>query len=141
VTAASLADVRSRLYEVYASQHAGHGGHGGHGGKGAAALVYRRDIRPLLPQPAVDLGYRRAAFVRLLRASSFHPILARSSPPVVHEQASAARVTVWQVVSAGYRIALAAKPGMLRGRIVTQNLTFAARRYAEPVNAAERDPA
>jgi hypothetical protein len=36
-----------------------------------------------------------------------------------------------KLVSAGYRIALAAETGVLRGHIVTQNLTFAARRAAE----------
>jgi hypothetical protein len=34
----------------------------------------------------------------------------------------------WQIVSACYRIALAAETGMLRGDIVTMNLTFAARK-------------
>jgi hypothetical protein len=36
-----------------------------------------------------------------------------------------------KLVSAGYRIALAAETGVLRGHIVTQNLTFAARTAAE----------
>jgi hypothetical protein len=66
VTTASLADLRGRLYEAYASQHAGSGG------DGAAALVYRRDIRPLLPPPpagpVVDLGCGRGELVRLLQA-------------------------------------------------------------------------
>jgi hypothetical protein len=55
-------------------------------------------------------------------------VLARPSPPVAHGLASAARAMVWQVVSAWYRIALAAETGRLRGHIVTQNLTFAARK-------------
>ena len=37
---------------------------------------------------------------------------------------------VWQVVSACYQIALAAETGVLRGHIVTQNLTFAAAKRA-----------
>ena len=45
IDTASLADLRSRLDESYASQHAGTGS-----GE-AAALVYRRDIRPLLAAP------------------------------------------------------------------------------------------
>ena len=251
MTTDSLADLRSRLYEAYATQHAGCGG------DEAAALVYRRDIRPLLPPPAagpvVDLGCGRGELVRLLQADGFdaegidispeqaalaraagvarvrqgdfrailaaHPahyaaitatdllehltkpevlqtfddvaaalapggvfvgrvpnavsplgghirngdfthqtsftarsirqlaaaagfdsVLARSSPPVAHGLASAARVMVWQVVSACYRIALAAETGMLRGHIVTQNLTFAARKGVEPVNPAEKKP-
>ena len=50
-------------------------------------------------------------------------------------------MTVWQVVSACYRIALAAETGTMRGHIVTQNLTFAARKGAEPASPAEKDPA
>jgi 2-polyprenyl-3-methyl-5-hydroxy-6-metoxy-1,4-benzoquinol methylase len=239
IEAANLADLRSRLYEAYASQHAGTGS------SEAASLVYPRDIRPLLPPPAagpvVDIGCGRGELVRLLQAdgfkaegidvspeqtalaqaagiahvrqgdfrailaarpehyaaitatdvlehftklevlatfddvaaalrpggvfvarvpnavsplgghirdgdfthqtsftarsirqlaaaAGFDSVLARSSPPVAHGLASAARVMVWQVVSACYRITLAAETGMLRGHIVTQNLTFAARK-------------
>ena len=253
IESASLADLRGRLYESYASQHAGTGS-----GE-AAALVYRRDIRPLLPPPAagpvVDIGCGRGDLVRLLQVDSYdaegidvspeqtalaqaagvtrvrqgdfrailaaHPahyaaitatdllehftkpevlatfddvasalrpggvfvarvpnavsplgghirdgdfthqtsftarsirqlaaaagfdvVLARSCPPVAHGLVSTARVVVWQVVSACYRFALAAETGMLRGHIVTQNLTFAARKTCvEPVNPAERSPA
>ena len=250
--AASLAGLRSRLYESYASQHAGTDS-----GE-AAALIYRRDIRPLLPPPAagpvVDIGCGRGDLVQLLQADGFdaegidvspeqtalahaagitrvrqgdfrailaaHPehytaitatdllehftkpevlatfddvaaalmpggvfvarvpnavsplgghiragdfthetsftarsirqlaaaagfevVLAGASPPVAHGLASAARVVVWQVVSACYRIALAAETGMLRGHIVTQNLIFAARKSAQPVNPADTNSA
>ena len=252
MTTDSLADLRNRLYEAYATQHAGCGG------DEAAALVYRRDIRPLLPPPAagpvVDLGCGRGELVRLLQVDGFnaegidispeqaalarasgvaqvrqgdfrttlaaHPahyaaitatdllehltkpevlqtfddvaealvpggvfvgrvpnavsplgghirngdfthqtsftarsirqlaatagfdsVLARSSPPFAHGLASAGRVVVWQVVSACYRIALAAETGMLRGHIVTQNLTFAARKDIKLVSPAEKNPA
>lgn len=242
----SLDDLRSRLYEAYASQHAGRGG------DEAAALVYRRDLRPLLPSPAagpvVDIGCGRGELVRLLQADGFdaegidispeqaalaraagvprvrqgdfRSILAaqpgrysaitatdllehltkpevlrtfddvaaalapggvfvgrvpnavsplgghirdgdfthqtsftarsigqlaaaagfdsvhpRPSPPVAHGLASAARAMTWQVVSACYRIALAAETGTLRGHIVTMNLTFVARKGARGGNA------
>jgi len=46
---------------------------------------------------------------QLAAAAGFDSVLTRASPPVVHGLASAARVTVWQVVSACYRIALAAE--------------------------------
>jgi 2-polyprenyl-3-methyl-5-hydroxy-6-metoxy-1,4-benzoquinol methylase len=245
-----LANLRSRLYEAYASQHAGTGT------DEAAALVYRRDIRPLLPPPAagpvVDIGCGRGDLVRLLQvdgydaegidvspeqtalaqaagisrvrqgdfrailaahpahyaaitatdllehftkpevlttfddvasalrpggvfvarvpnavsplgghirdgdfthqtsftarsirqlaaAAGFDVVLARSCPPVAHGLVSAARVVVWQVVSACYRFALAAETGTLRGHIVTQNLTFAVRKGAEVVSPAERN--
>jgi 2-polyprenyl-3-methyl-5-hydroxy-6-metoxy-1,4-benzoquinol methylase len=246
VTAGSLADVRSRLYEAYVSQHAGRGG------DEAAALVYRRDIRPLLPSsqagPVVDLGCGRGELVRLMQAdgfdaegidispeqaalaraagvagvrqgdfrtvlagrpsyyaaitatdllehltkpevlqtfddvaaalapggvfvgrvpnaisplgghirngdfthqtsftarsirqlaaaAGFDSVLARSSPPVAHGLASAARAVTWQIVSTCYRIALAAETGSLRGHIVTLNLTFAVRKGTRGGNA------
>ena len=49
-------------------------------------------------------------------------------------------MTVWQMVSACYRIALAAETGRLRGHIVTQNLTFAAHKGAKLVSPAEEKP-
>jgi 2-polyprenyl-3-methyl-5-hydroxy-6-metoxy-1,4-benzoquinol methylase len=56
--------LRNRLYEAYASQHAGCGG-----GR-AATLIYHRDIRPALPAPSagtvVDIGCGQGALVRLL---------------------------------------------------------------------------
>src|SRR5580704_7414650 len=238
--------MRSRLYEAYVSQHAGTSD-----GE-AAALIYRRDIRPLLPPPAagpiVDIGCGRGDLVLLMRADGFdaegidispeqavlaraagaarvrqgdfrallaaHPahyaavtatdllehltkpevlqtfddvaaalrpggvfvgrvpnaisplgghirngdfthqtsftarsirqlaaaagfdsVLARSSPPVAHGLASAARALTWQVVSVCYRIALAAETGTLRGHIVTLNLTFVARKGTRGGNA------
>ena len=105
MTTASLAHLRSRLYEAYASQHAGSGG-----GE-AAALVYRRDIRPLLPPPAagpaVDLGCGRGDLVRLLRADGFDAEGIDISP----EQAALARAAgVAQVRQADFRVILAAHP-------------------------------
>jgi 2-polyprenyl-3-methyl-5-hydroxy-6-metoxy-1,4-benzoquinol methylase len=49
-------------------------------------------------------------------------------PPPVHGLASAIRRVAWKSVSGLLKIALAAETGMLRGHIVTQNLTFAARK-------------
>jgi hypothetical protein len=46
---------------------------------------------------------------------------------------------VWQVVSACYRIALAAETGMLHGHIVTLNLNFAASKGAELVDPADEN--
>ena len=60
---------RDRLYEAYASQHAGRGG-----GQ-AAAFIYRRDIRPSLPSPktgpVVDIGCGQGDLVRLLLADGY----------------------------------------------------------------------
>jgi SAM-dependent methyltransferase len=234
--------LRDRLYDAYASQHAGYGD-----GE-AAALIYRRDIRPALPSPdagqVFDIGCGQGELVRLMTADGYDAegidispeqvsvarsvgldrvrqgdyrdfldhragqlaavtatdvlehlakdevlgtldliasalipggvlvarvpnaaspfgghirygdfthessFTARSvrqlaaaaglgsvtvfpCPPVVHGLKSAARVSVWKLVSAFYKIALAAETGELRGHIVTQNLTFVARKADE----------
>jgi SAM-dependent methyltransferase len=77
---------------------------------------------------------------QLAAAVGFDSVHVRSSPPVAHGLASAARVVVWQVVSACYRIALAAEAGILRGHIVTQNLTSVARKGTKLSNPVERNP-
>lgn len=57
------------MYEAYATQHAGVSG------SGAAALIYRRDIRPLLPPPSagavLDLGCGQGELVRCLLADGY----------------------------------------------------------------------
>jgi 2-polyprenyl-3-methyl-5-hydroxy-6-metoxy-1,4-benzoquinol methylase len=60
---------RDRLYEAYAS------GHAGRGDGQAIALAYRRDIRPLLPPPSagpvVDIGCGQGHLVSLLHGDSY----------------------------------------------------------------------
>lgn len=60
---------RNRLYEEYASQHAGRVG------RNAAAVAYRRGIRPLLPPPmsgpVLDLGCGQGELVRLLQEDGY----------------------------------------------------------------------
>jgi SAM-dependent methyltransferase len=230
---------RDRLYAAYASQHAGLGD------GTASALVYRRDIRPLLPAPTagpiMDIGCGQGELVRLLLddgycaegldvspeqvaiaqasgldrvrhgdyldtlgsrrgefaavtaidvlehltkdevletfdqvaaalapqgvfvarvpnavspfgghirygdfthetwftqgsvrqlagAAGLVPVSVLPCPPVAHGVVSAARAVVWKSASALCKVALAAETGVLRGHIVTQNLTFAARK-------------
>jgi predicted TPR repeat methyltransferase len=230
---------RDRLYEAYASDHAGRGD-----GQ-AAALVYRRDIRPLLPAPSagpvIDIGCGQGDLVRLLHddhydahgvdvspeqvaiahaagldrvrqgdfrdvltsqrgqfavvtatdllehlgkdevldtfdcvatalmpggrfvarvpnavsplggyvrygdfthessftarsvrqlsaAAGFGHVAVRPCPPVAHGLKSAGRAAAWKPVSVAYKLALAAETGRFRGHVVTQNLTFVARK-------------
>jgi 2-polyprenyl-3-methyl-5-hydroxy-6-metoxy-1,4-benzoquinol methylase len=238
VTAAEdLSSLRNRLYESYASQHAGQAS------AAAVRLIYRRDIRPLLPPPAagpvadigcgaghlvrclLDDGYQACGIdvspeqVALAQAAGLHQVqhgdyrdllraragrlaaitatdllehltkvevlgtldlvatalrpggrlVARvpnavsplsghirhgdftheswytvrsvrqitaaagfgqvtlvGCPPPVHGLASALRVAAWKPVSGLLKLALAAETGVLRGHIVTQNLTFSA---------------
>jgi len=239
VTDAADGQLRDRLYEAYASQHAGRAD------EEAAGLIYRRDIRPVLPSadagPVLDIGCGQGQLVRLLLADSYdavgvdvsaqqvalahsaglHQVLegdyrealterfgqfaavvatdllehltksevldtfdrvtlglmpggvfvarvpnavspfgghirygdftheswftersarqlaaaaglesvtVMSCPPVAHGVISAARLVAWKGVSAFYRLALAAETGALRGHVVTQNLTFVARK-------------
>jgi SAM-dependent methyltransferase len=70
-----------------------------------------------------------AASVRQLAAAAgFRSVAVVSCPPVAHGLRSAARTVVWKLVSGLCKTALAAETGALRGHIVTQNLTFAARK-------------
>lgn len=239
VTTGGTASLRDRLYEAYASQHAGTGG------STTAALFFRRDIRPWLPGRAagqvIDIGCGQGALVRLLLAdgydamgidispeqvglahaaglaqvhkgdyfdllaervnelgavtatdllehltkdevlatfdcvaralapggvfiarvpnavsplgghirygdftheSSFtarsirqiaaaaglRSVAVRPCAPVAHGLASSARVVAWKLISGLFKLALAAETGEPRGHIVTQNLTFIARK-------------
>lgn len=239
MTTTGCGPLRDRLYQAYASQHAGFSD------RAAAALIYRRDIRPFLPPlgtgQIVDIGCGQGELVRLLLADGYDAegidispeqvAIARTSgleqvrqgdylailaahneqfaaitatdvlehltkdevlatfdhvasalapngvfvarvpnavspfgghirygdftheswytarsvrqlaaaagfvsvtvlpcPPVAHSLLSTARVMMWKSASALCKLTLAAETGILRGHIVTQNMTFAARK-------------
>jgi hypothetical protein len=67
---------------------------------------------------------------QLAAAAGFDSVRVLPCPPVAHGLKSMARVAVWKPISAFYRITLAAETGVLRGHVVTQNLTFVARKAA-----------
>lgn len=101
----NLTELRSRLYESYASQHAGDSG-----GE-AASLIYRRDIRPLLPLPTagpvVDIGCGQGDLVRLLQADGFYAEGIDVSP----EQVTLAQAAgVSHIRQGDFRAILAALP-------------------------------
>jgi 2-polyprenyl-3-methyl-5-hydroxy-6-metoxy-1,4-benzoquinol methylase len=75
-----------------------------------------------------ESSYTARSVQQLAAAAGFGSITVQHCPPVAHGLLSAARVAAWKPVSAFYRIALAAETGALRGHIVTQNLTFVARK-------------
>jgi 2-polyprenyl-3-methyl-5-hydroxy-6-metoxy-1,4-benzoquinol methylase len=63
---------------------------------------------------------------QLAAAAGLGPVAVLACPPPVHGLASAVRLAIWKPVSGALKLALAAETGVLRGHIVTQNLTFAA---------------
>src|ERR1022692_4109913 len=75
-----------------------------------------------------ESSYTSRSVRQLAVATGFDSVTVLPCPPVAHGLVSALRVGVWKPISAFYRIALAAETGVLRGQIVTQNLTFVARK-------------
>ena len=111
------AGLRHRLYEAYATQHAGCGN------GGAAALIYRRDIRPMLPLPGsgpvMDIGCGQGALVRLLLADGYDAEGVDISP----EQVSLARAAGLDRVRHGdYRDLLLTRSGQLAAVTATDLL-------------------
>lgn len=113
----SMAAVRSRLYESYATTHAGRSG------AGAAVYVYRRDIRPHLPggRPArvLDIGCGQGKLVRLLREDGHDASGVDVSPEQV---ALAHEAGVAAVVLGDFIHVLAARRGDLDAVVATDLL-------------------
>jgi 2-polyprenyl-3-methyl-5-hydroxy-6-metoxy-1,4-benzoquinol methylase len=77
-----------------------------------------------------ESSYTAGSIRQLAAAAGFCSVTARPCPPLVHGLMSAARVAAWKPLSALCKLALAAETGVLRGHIVTQNLSFVARKAA-----------
>jgi 2-polyprenyl-3-methyl-5-hydroxy-6-metoxy-1,4-benzoquinol methylase len=75
-----------------------------------------------------ESSYTARSVRQLAAVAGFCSVRVQPCPPVAHGLMSAARVTAWKLVSALYKIALAAETGVLRGHVVTQNLAFVARK-------------
>jgi 2-polyprenyl-3-methyl-5-hydroxy-6-metoxy-1,4-benzoquinol methylase len=116
-TEAGTSSLRDRLYTAYASQHAGcrQGD--------AARLIYRRDIRPALPEPScgpvVDIGCGQGDLVRLMLADGYEA----SGVDVSSEQVALARAAGLELVQEGdYREALASRAGQFAAVVATDIL-------------------
>ncbi len=72
--------------------------------------------------------FTRRSIAQLASVAGFGSVDCFACPPPVHGLLSLGRATIWRAVSACYKLALIAETGQTRGHIVTQNLTFVARR-------------
>ena len=109
--------LRERLYGTYASQHAGCGD-----GE-AAALIYRRDIRPALPPPAagpvLDIGCGQGQLVKLMLADGYDAAGIDVSPEQV---ALAQAAGLDQIQQGDYRALLELRAGQLAAVTATDVL-------------------
>jgi 2-polyprenyl-3-methyl-5-hydroxy-6-metoxy-1,4-benzoquinol methylase len=76
---------------------------------------------------------------QLIAASGFRSVTIAPCPPMAHSLVSAGRAVAWKMISGCYKIALAAETGVVRGHIVTQNLTFVARKEEYHSNRVDAD--
>lgn len=76
----------------------------------------------------LESSYTARSVRQITAAAGFWSVAVRPCPPAAHGLMSAARVAAWKPVSGLCKIALAAETGVLRGHVVTQNLTFVARK-------------
>jgi predicted TPR repeat methyltransferase len=73
-----------------------------------------------------ETWYTARSVRQLAAASGFDSVEVTDCPPTAHGVVSTARATLWKPVSGLIKLALAIETGVVRGHIVTQNLTFAA---------------
>jgi 2-polyprenyl-3-methyl-5-hydroxy-6-metoxy-1,4-benzoquinol methylase len=73
-----------------------------------------------------DSSYTPGSVGQLAAAAGFASVTAKSCPPIAHGLISALRLALWKSISAFYQVVLAAETGVMRGHIVTQNMTFVA---------------
>lgn len=75
-----------------------------------------------------ETWFTRRSVAQLAAVAGFATVDVFACPPPVHGMASTVRALVWKPISGLFKLALAAETGVLRGHIVTQNLTFVARK-------------
>jgi len=75
-----------------------------------------------------ESSYTERSIRQLVAATGFQSVSVQACPPIAHGFLSAARAVVWKPVSGLLKVMLAAETGQIRGHIVTQNMTFTARK-------------
>ena len=113
----SQPSLRGRLYEAYASEHAGCSS------EESTALNFRRSIRPLLPVPdagpVLDIGSGQGQLVRLLINDGYD---AEGVDASTEQVAIAHAADVPQVRQGDYRVALGSRRGRLAAVTATDVL-------------------
>jgi len=122
VTETSRDTLQDRLYEAYAS------GHAGCASGDAAALVYRRDIRPALPPPVAgpvaDIGCGQGHLLRQLLGDGYLAEGVDISP----EQVAIGRAAgLTQIVEGDFRDYLCERAGRLAAVVATDLLEHMAK--------------
>jgi 2-polyprenyl-3-methyl-5-hydroxy-6-metoxy-1,4-benzoquinol methylase len=75
-----------------------------------------------------ETWYSSHSVRQLAAAAGFSSVACYACPPVCHGLASGLRAIAWKPISAFFKLSLIVETGARRGHIVTQNLTFAARK-------------
>jgi 2-polyprenyl-3-methyl-5-hydroxy-6-metoxy-1,4-benzoquinol methylase len=75
-----------------------------------------------------ETWYTERSVRQLSAAAGFASVWANPCAPIAHGLMSTLRAAVWKTASGFCKLALAAETGSVRGHIVTQNLTFVARK-------------
>ncbi|MGH3326861.1 MAG: class I SAM-dependent methyltransferase [Streptomycetales bacterium] len=74
-----------------------------------------------------ETWFTSRSVAQLAAAAGFASVRTFACPPVAHGLKSAARAIAWKPISGLFKLGLAAETGVVRGHIITQNLTFVAR--------------
>lgn len=75
-----------------------------------------------------ETSYTPSSVAQICAAIGFARVHITSCPPVVHGVKSGLRAIAWKAFSGLFKLSLAAETGVVRGHIVTQNMTFVATR-------------
>jgi SAM-dependent methyltransferase len=75
-----------------------------------------------------ETWFTARSVAQLAAVTGFSSVRVFGCPPVTHGLASATRALIWKPISGLLKLALAAETGQLGGHIITQNLTFVARK-------------
>ncbi|NEE00185.1 class I SAM-dependent methyltransferase [Phytoactinopolyspora halotolerans] len=73
-----------------------------------------------------ETWFTRRSVAQLAAVTGFTSVDVFACPPPAHGLVSAARALLWRPISGVFKLALAVETGVVRGHIVTQNLTFVA---------------